>query len=131
MLSDEGYRRHVRLRDDISVRWRIEQNGREGEGTIRNLSISGLLLESPSLVMPPKEADFTLEAMEPDKAPFISCRAKFVWGRRALSEQPYYFCGLAFVDPPEKAVNAIEARLAGISNITDVGIVGHYLGLKD
>jgi hypothetical protein len=131
MLPDEGYRRHVRLREDISVRWRIQEIGREGEGTIRNLSVSGLLLESPSLVMPPKDAEFTLEAVEPEKALFVSCRARFVWGRRALSERQFYFCGLEFLDPPEKAVSAIEARLAGISDITDVGIVEHYLGLRD
>jgi hypothetical protein len=131
MLSDEGYRRHVRLREDISVHWRIEQSGRQGEGTIRNLSVSGMLLESQSLAMPPKDSEFILEALEPDKAPFTSCRAKFVWGRRALSEQRYYFCGLEFLDPPEKAVSAIEARLAGISDVSDAGIVGHYLGLHD
>jgi hypothetical protein len=131
MLSDEGYRRHVRLREDISVRWRIESSGLQGEGTIRNLSVSGMLLESQSLAMPPKDAEFTLEVVESENAPFTSCRAKFVWGRRALSEQRYYFCGLEFLDPPEKAVSAIEARLAGISNASNVGIVGHYLGLHD
>ncbi len=131
MLLDEGYRRHVRLREDIPVRWRIDENGRYGEGTVRNLSLSGMLLESQSLATPPKNTEFVLEALDPENSLFSTCRAKFVWGRRALSEQRYYFFGLELVDPPKEALSAIEKRLAEISDVSDVGIVGNYLGIRE
>ena len=131
MLFDEGYRRHVRLREDIPVRWRIEQDGHEGTGTVRNVSLSGMLMESQSLTAPQKNTELVLESLEPENAPFTTCRVRFVWGRRALSEQRYYFCGLEFVDPPKEALIAIEERLAGLSDITDVGIVGNYLGIRE
>ncbi|MBF0123127.1 MAG: PilZ domain-containing protein [Candidatus Omnitrophica bacterium] len=133
MFDEEKNRRHIRGREDIPVRWRVMRTGQEGEGTIRNLSISGALLESRDLVSPGKDAEIQLEAKVLDEAFFVPREARRVWSKATYTQKEYYLCGLEFVAPTPYNMRAIEKRiedrLNGMTGALGIGVLDRYFGL--
>jgi hypothetical protein len=135
MPDEEGFRHNPRIREDIPVHWRIESSGRLGKGVIRNLSVTGALLESQSLSSPGKDVEFILEAVEPREEFLVPLRARFVWGKLAAAGKGYYFCGLEFVAPASTTVGAIEERidhrLRDMSDGMNISVLDNYFARNE
>lgn len=134
MLEEDKIRRHVRIREDIPVRWRMARTGQQGEGTIRNLSVSGVLLEIRDLFTPSRNMEFQLEAMDSREAPLVPHEARTVWGKETETVQKYCFCGLEFVAPTPYNVRAIEKRVEDrlhvMTSAMGIGVMERYFGLQ-
>ncbi len=135
MLDEEKARRHVRVREDIPVRWCVMNTGQQGEGTIRNLSISGFLLESRDLVVAGKDAEIQLEAIISDEAAFVPREARSVWNKETYTQKKYYLCGLEFMSPTPYNMRSIEKRVEdrmhAMTGALGIGVIDKYFGLGE
>jgi hypothetical protein len=125
------WRRHPRVREEIPVRWAMPDKGIQGSGIVRNVSISGLLLEVDEHFKPIENAPFTLEILD-EKAPrFIPKEARVVWSDHIMADKRRKFCGLRFVDPTGPTFSClkehIDSRLDAVLQATDLNIINHYL----
>lgn len=135
MSSDENYRRHERIREEAPVRWRIEKSERAGEGQIRDISVSGVLLEVSTFFTPDKSSVFVLNAVQGQDELVIPDRARLVWSKAMKMETGKHLCGLEFIKPPDSVVANIALRvenwLTGIAETADVNILRNYFSGRD
>jgi hypothetical protein len=125
------WRRHPRVREEIPVRWSIPQHGTEGRGIIRNVSISGLLLEVDDRFKPAADnATFMIDVLD-EKLRFVPKDAKLVWSSHIMADKRRKFCGLKFVDPTgptfSRLKDHVDGRLENILQATNLNIMNHYL----
>lgn len=135
MASDEEYRRHARVREDIPVRWRIENNERTGEGIIRDISVSGVLLEVDTFFSIEKGSIFVLEAVKGTEELIIPDKARLMWSKAMKMEKGKYLCGLEFIKPPDTIVAQISQRVENwfvhIAEAANVNILDNYFQGKN
>lgn len=135
MPAQDKFRRHVRVREDIPVRWRVEQTGQEGQGIIRNLSISGILLESRNATRLSRGEEILLEAVVPEEASLVPREARSIWNRETYTHNKYYISGLEFHAPTPYHVRSIEKRieerLHGVTGDLSMGVMNKYFGLQE
>src|SRR5262245_14422884 len=98
-LSMMEWRRHPRVREQIPVRWSMPDHGLEGKGTVRNISISGMLLEIEGNFRPAEHARFVVEIADEKLSALVPHDAQLVWFNYTMSDKRRKFCGLRFVDP--------------------------------
>ncbi len=131
MQRDDGQRRHIRVRDDIPVRWFIEDLGFSGRGILRNLSVSGAMLETKVLIAVGKDLLISLKAEEISEGPFVPPLGRVVWGKGAKQGVGYFFYGIEFKNQSADYSKAIEQRvdhkMSGVSfglgsGITDTSV---------
>ncbi|MBF0620141.1 MAG: PilZ domain-containing protein [Candidatus Omnitrophica bacterium] len=132
MFNEDGVRRHARIREAIPVRWRALDSDHAQEGMIRNLSISGMLLEGRVHAPLAKNGFLDIESLDMEGASFIPRRAKIMWKKSAQSDKGYFSCGLEFValDPAvgSSLEARVEARVTSMSEGVDFNVLEKYLG---
>ena len=133
MANDEDLRKHPRVRDDMPVRWYIDQKGLQGRGILRNISVSGALLETKTLIAPEERSVVTMLAEDSREKDFIPPLARIAWARGAKEGKGYFFYGLEFMSMTEANKTALPARveekLQSISFGLGSGISNNYFGL--
>ena len=109
----------------------MPQEGRSGQGTVRNVSISGMLLEVDDGFTPAQDALFTIEVVDSKVPSFIPKDAKMVWFSHLVSDRRRKFCGLKFVDPTgptfSRLQEHVDGRLDNVLQATNLNIINHYL----
>jgi hypothetical protein len=135
MALEEEYRRNARIREETPIHWRIEDTDRTGEGVIRDISVSGVLLEVSTFFTPDKSAVFVLEPMKSEDELIIPDRARLVWSKMMKMEAGKYLCGLEFVKPSDSTVakiaQHIENWFAHIAEGANVNILDNYFHGKN
>lgn len=130
MSSDEEYRRNSRVREDIPVVWREESCGRSGAGVIRDISVSGVLLEMDTYSCPEKNSGYVLSAQNPADELVIPDRTRLVWSRPMKFEQGKYMCGMEFVQPSQQVIDRLSSRIEAwfvrVSQTADLTILSNY-----
>lgn len=118
-MALDGKRRHSRVRDDIPVRWYIDNNALRGQGILRNLSVSGAMLETKTLIAPGTCSEIELHAVESVEKDIVPRSAKLIWGKGAREGRGYYFYGLEFktISDTNRAALAdrVENKIKSIS----------------
>ena len=135
MAPEEDYRRHMRIHEETMVSWRIENTERSGDGLIRDISVSGILLEVGTFVTPDKNAIFILKPTKDENELFVPDRARLVWAKAMKMETGKYLCGLEFIKPPDSIVAKIAQRVENwfteIAEAANVNILDNYFRGKD
>ena len=125
------WRRHLRVREEIPVRWHSKDGYHKGEGIIRNMSLSGLMMEVGEEFKPSAQTQFLLEVTDPKLPHIIPTQMKLVWYSRILMGKPRFLCGMRFTDPSGASFNGlkqhIEERLNTYSQAMDINIQSRYL----
>ena len=88
-------RRHFRLREFIDVTWKVADQEVSGEGTVVNISTSGLLLQTDRVFKPSDNCVLSIESTA-EILPFAAKKAKIVWFRRIHTPQERFQCGVVF-----------------------------------
>jgi hypothetical protein len=124
------WRRHPRVKEEIAVRWAMPKQGAKGKGIVRNVSISGLLLEVDEFFKPVQDAPFAIEMVD-EKPGFIPKDAKMVWFSYLVADTRRKFCGLKFVDPTgptfSRLKEHVDGRLEAALGSTNINIMNRYL----
>src|SRR5438046_2163381 len=90
------WRRNPRVREIIPVRWKMVNQDIQGEGFIRNISISGLMVEVDDHFKHTDKGLFTLDVVSPGMAHLIPHDVKLVWYSRVMADKMRQFCGMKF-----------------------------------
>jgi hypothetical protein len=125
------WRRHPRIREEIPVRWSMPKTGVEGRATLRNVSISGMMLEVDEQFKVAENTPFQIEILDSKLTGFIPREARVVWSSDVMVDKRRRFCGLKFVDPTGPAFSRlkehVEGRLDSAIKATDMNILNRYL----
>lgn len=119
-------RRHFRLREFLDVTWKVEDQDVSGEGTVVNISTSGLLLQTDRVFKPTDNCVLSIES-GPEALPFAPKRGKLVWFRRISTPQERFQCGIKFSSDMADARFAqwIENKITILSEAGDAKILGN------
>ena len=93
----EENRRHFRLREFLDVNWSLADQGISGEGTVVNISMSGLLLQTDRFFAPLENAILSIGS-EMENLPFIPKKGKIVWSRQIRAPKERLLCGVEFLN---------------------------------
>ncbi|NLE65579.1 MAG: PilZ domain-containing protein [Elusimicrobia bacterium] len=133
MNDQDKLRRHTRVRDDIPVLWQIEGAEAQGRGVLRNISVSGAMIEIKGLLFPGKKKVFLLRAEEPQEALMVPQRARIVWGKNPPAGNGYCFGGVEFEQMSAETRAEIERhvhrRMESLSQGMGMGIADRNFGL--
>ncbi len=91
-------RRHFRLKQYFDVNWKVNGQDDVGEGTIFNISSSGLLLQTDKVFKPSDNCIMSVEVIPGSVRPFTIKKGKVMWFRRIRTPQERYQCGIQFLD---------------------------------
>ena len=125
-------RRHLRLRQHMDVHWSLDGKEVSGKGTILNVSLSGVFMQLDKVFEVPDECTLSLFIeLHGHQALLAEQQGKIVWFRRVNASEPFYQCGVEFVDKGLGLDQRLELWLRGkiteLSEITDANILNNYV----
>lgn len=125
------WRRHPRVKESMPVKWSVGYLGRQGQATIRNISISGMMLEVDEGFDPVEDGQYVFEALDMKAGDFIPKEAKLIWCSRVKTDKMRKFCGMKFTQSEgpvfTRLVEHVESKRSGFNEATDAKIIEHYL----
>ena len=125
------WRRHPRVKESIFVRWATGYLGSQGNATVRNISISGVLLEVDDLFKPTDDSQYILEVIDPQMPQIIPKDVKMVWFSPIKTDKLHKFCGMKFVNAEgpvfTRLVEYVEGKRSVFNEAMDANIIQNYL----
>lgn len=110
-ILNEG-RKSLRVKENLPVRWRIQDGYESGEGKIINISTTGVLLKTSKDFAPMEKTVFSLESLGSVNGHFLPKQGRLVWST-AKGFRHNRICGLEFIQPEEKVVANLRERIQG------------------
>ena len=119
-------RRHFRLREFFDVAWKVLDQDVSGEGTIVNISNSGLLLQTDRVFRPTDNCVLSLESSD-QALPFNNRKGKIVWFQRIHTPTERYRCGIQFLpDHTDSGFQRwLDSKVGQLSEASDAKILGN------
>ncbi len=110
-------RNNLRIKENRHIQWRVNDGDIKGKGVIRNISTTGMLLETNSNFIPTDGCRFSFDtSLGHDN--FIPQNGKLVWHKRKPFSKNKYLCGVRFVEPGEYVLTKLRGRVQkGIKSI--------------
>lgn len=125
------WRRHPRVKESCPVKWSLGFLGHQGHATVRNISISGLLLEVGEDFNPVEDGQYVLEALDPQMENVIPKDAKLVWFSRVQTDKMRWLCGMKFLQSEgpviTRLVEHVENKRFAFHEAMDAKIIQNYL----
>ncbi|HOW34972.1 MAG TPA: PilZ domain-containing protein [Candidatus Omnitrophota bacterium] len=121
-------RQSLRIKESLPISWHIKDQGISGSGKIRNISDSGMLLESRTDATLSDNGVLTFESALSSPCDFLPSLGRIVWSRRNGSR---LLCGIAFIEPAQdvlvklrEKVQSTIIKLEGIEKMKSIfGII--------
>ena len=112
-------RANLRVKENERILWSIQNSILKGEARIRNVSLSGMLLET-TLDRPfDDQCVLSFDSLHPGR--FIPELGRLVWSKKKRFSKGKYFCGIEFVNPPEEILSKLRERVQrGIMRFTNI-----------
>lgn len=101
-------RRSIRVREALPIAWHIKDKGTNGTGRIRNISDSGMMLESRVDIVPSDNGLLTFESALSGPCDFLPSVGRIVWLRKNGLR---FLCGIEFVEPAQEAIAKLRERI--------------------
>lgn len=125
------WRRNPRVKEIIPIHWKMVRQESQGEGVIRNISISGLMVEVDEHFKPTDNGLFTLDVVSSGMSHLIPQDVKLVWYSRVMADKMRQFCGMKFVHATgpvlTRLVEHVEGQLSVFQGAMDINIIQNYL----
>ncbi len=120
-------RRHFRLKHHFDVNWNVESQADSGEGTVLNVSLSGLFLQTDKTFKPSDNCVMSIKVDAQDGLPFVEKKGKLMWFRRINTPQERYQCGIQFIDQDSdlKFQQWMENQVTQLSEAANVSILSN------
>ena len=111
-------RKSIRVKEKEKIEWQIKDSPFKGSGKIRNISKSGMLLETNSNLEP--KGDFFI--FHPNlKTDYIPDSGRLIWRKKKKNRSKSWLCGIEFDCPSEvmsvRLSNRIQKGLIAQENI--------------
>jgi len=101
---------NLRVRENSRVLWCIKERKVKGLGKVRNISRTGMLLETNSSIKPQAGHLFSFDS-DLGQGNFIPQNGRLVWHKKKPSLNDRYLCGIEFVNPAEYVSNRLHQRV--------------------
>ena len=108
VLNDS--RIQARVKENKQVAWFIQNSEQRGIGRIRNISTSGMLLETEQPIDPDDHHFFSFAA-DLGHDNFVPHRGQLIWSRPKHKNSKRYLCGVQFVEPSDYVMPKLEERI--------------------
>ena len=125
-------RRHLRLRQHMDVHWNLDGTDVFGGGTILNISLSGVFLQTDRVFKVADQSVMSLSfALEGQELPLTEKHGRIVWFRQVNAPEPRYQCGVEFISkevaPDGRLEHWLKAKMTAISEAGDANILNNYV----
>ncbi|MDE1920847.1 MAG: PilZ domain-containing protein [Candidatus Omnitrophica bacterium] len=119
-------RRHFRLREFLDVSWKVADQNVSGEGTVVNISASGLLLQTDKVFKPSDNCVLSIESGT-EALPFAAKKGKIMWFQRIGASPQRFLCGIQFLaDKPDGSLQRwLEVKINQLCEAGDAKILGN------
>src|SRR5262245_29939611 len=104
-------RLHFRINDNRNVLWKIKEGFQRGKARIRNLSATGMMIETNGSFVPPKEGCIFSFDTTLGHDNYVPQYGELVWSRRRTGLKNRYNCGIRFVDPGEYVEGQLRQKI--------------------
>ncbi|MBN1870369.1 MAG: PilZ domain-containing protein [Candidatus Omnitrophica bacterium] len=108
LLKDE--RKDLRIKEDEHLSWRIKYKQREGHARIRNISATGMLMETDVVFDPKEDCILSFDSALGEKN-YIPRLGRLVWNKKKRFSRDKYFCGIKFLDADEQVLARMRQRV--------------------
>ena len=123
-------RRHVRVQESTRLLWHIRESGLVGQGRIRNISASGMLVELTSVNGLPDQSIFSFDSNLND-ANYIPEAGRLVWRRKKRFSNDKYLCGFEFNGLPEVLASRLNKRVAdGVKQLVSAWKINRIVSIS-
>jgi hypothetical protein len=127
MIAGEA-RHNVRVGENTRLLWHIKETGLAGEGRVRNISASGMLVELTSVHTIPDKNVLFFDS-NPNEANYIPQTGRLVWQRRKRFAGDTRLCGVKFTDVPEVILSRLGKRIDdGVQHLLRVWKITNAVG---
>jgi len=110
-------RGNLRVKENKKVLWQGKNGDSGGRAKVRNISLSGMLLESNSVVLP-EDNQFSFESLSEQNG-YIPKTGCLVWQRKKPMARNTYFYGIKFDEQNEEILDGLRQRVQqGIKQFT-------------
>jgi len=108
LLKDD--RQDLRITENASIPWQIKYKQREGIAKLRNISISGMLIETDTSFNPKDECVFSFDS-NPEADIYIPQIGRLVWHKKKRFSRKKYLSGIKFMEADEKVLQRMRSRV--------------------
>ena len=103
-------RKSFRVKDKLNVQWESEGKSFAGQGTIRNLSTTGALLEISGGFSFTSEVELVnITPRFKEEVNFLPEKARLIWNKRRNNESAWW--GIEFIEPLETHLASLRERI--------------------
>jgi len=106
ILNDS--RTNLRVKDNTKIAWSID--GINGKGKVRNISTSGMLLETDTIFDPKEHRVLSFDSVVGEND-FIPKTGRVVWQKKKNFSRNGSICGIQFVDTDETVLSKLRQRV--------------------
>lgn len=97
-IERQEIRRNVRVGDNRELIWHLQNSDLKGQGRIRNISTSGMLLETNGLFIPNNRCTFLFStSLGIDN--YVPKQGRVIWTKKKTEKENKYLCGVQFSEP--------------------------------
>jgi hypothetical protein len=104
-------RNHFRIIDRHPVFWKITEGAQSGKAKIRNVSASGMMIETNGSFVPPKDGCLFSFDTTLGHENYIPQYGELVWSRKISRAKNKYQCGVRFFEPAEYIQGKLRQKI--------------------
>ena len=104
-------RSSLRVQENVPIHWHVQGTNTSGEGRIRNISTSGMLLESKSAFELLARSLLDIKSFSNGEKNFVPSIGLLVWSRRKRFSNDYYEYGIQFIEAEAKTIANLRERI--------------------
>jgi hypothetical protein len=104
------FRQNPRIQEKLPIRWKIQGSDHAGVGRIRNISASGMQIETRAAQNPPENATLAFETSTRSGKNFVPQIGRLIWAQKAGLRNTCRW-GVEFVNPPEDILLRLRERV--------------------
>jgi uncharacterized membrane-anchored protein YhcB (DUF1043 family) len=109
---------NLRVKDSSEILWKVSKDKKEAKGKVRNISTSGMLLETKTDYVPDNDSILYLESLT-QNGQYIPSESRLIWKRKKRFGSNRYQYGMEFVRPPEHVLSNLRQKVQkGIARFT-------------
>lgn len=113
-------RANLRVRERRRVSWHLKDQDLKGAAIVRNISVSGMLLETDCSLPPQENRVFSFDSVLGDYD-FIPLTGRLIWHKKKHFPKNRYLWGIQFVEPSEYVLSRLHQRVQkGIRRLTAI-----------
>jgi hypothetical protein len=108
LIKDD--RKDLRIKENEWVPWRIKYRQKEGLAKVRNISATGMCIETKTAFDPESECIFSFDSDLWEDS-YIPQVGRLVWHKKKRFSPKRYLCGIKFLDADKKVLARMHARV--------------------